>query len=223
MDRTKPAITLEDVWVKKGQENVLQRVYLQLHPGDFACIYGRSGSGKTSLLRVLALIDQPPRGRVIIYGKDYTKAKDREKTNARARLIGYIPQHDNIIDQLIVWENIALPLLLRGLREEEALEKARRIASSLGMDAFLYRLPRSLSGGQRRRIAILRALIKDPSILVADEPLTGLDDELIRVVYKIFYQHSNNGKTVVYATPDSADNPPCTRVFRIKARRLVEE
>jgi len=214
---------LEDVWIKRGNEYVLEHVDLLLYPGDFACIYGRSGSGKTSLLRVLALIDKPSKGRVIIHGKDYSEAGDAERADARARLIGYIPQHDNIIDQLLVWENIALPLLLQGLREEEALEKAKRVASNLGIDAFLYRRPKSLSGGQRRRVAILRALIKNPPVLVADEPLTGLDDELIRVVYKIFYQHSNNGKTVVYATPDTTDNPPCTRVFRIRARRLVEE
>ncbi|MCE4620272.1 MAG: ATP-binding cassette domain-containing protein [Desulfurococcales archaeon] len=223
MDSTNPVIMLEDVWIRRGNEYVLEHVDLQLYPGDFACIYGRSGSGKTSLLRILALIDRPDRGRVVLGGRDYSSAGDGERADARARLIGYIPQHDNIIDQLLVWENIALPLLLQGLSEEEALEKARSAASSLGIDALLYRRPQSLSGGQRRRVAILRALIKDPPILVADEPLTGLDDELIQVVYRIFSKHSNNGKTVIYATPDTTDNPPCTRVFRIKARRLVEE
>ena len=223
MDSTNPVIMLEDIWIKRGNEYVLEHVNLQLYPGDFACIYGRSGSGKTSLLRVLALVDRPARGKVVLDGRDYSSSGDAERAHARARLIGYIPQHDNIIDQLLVWENIALPLLLQGLGEEEALEKARRLASTLGIDTLLYRRPRSLSGGQRRRIAILRALIKDPIMLVADEPLTGLDDELIRVVYRIFSQHSNNGKTVIYATPDTTDNPPCTRVFRIKARRLIEE
>ncbi len=223
MDSTNPVIMLEDVWIKRGNEYVLERVDLQLYPGDFACIYGRSGSGKTSLLRVLALVERPARGRVVLEGRDYSSSRDTERAQARARLIGYIPQHDNIINQLLVWENIALPLLLHGLREEEALEKARRLASTLGIDTLLYRRPRSLSGGQRRRIAILRALIKDPIMLVADEPLTGLDDELIRVVYKIFYQHSNNGKIVIYATPDTTEQPPCTRVFGIRARRLVEE
>ncbi len=223
MDSTNPVIMLEDVWIKRGNEYVLERVDLQLYPGDFACIYGRSGSGKTSLLRVLALVERPARGRVVLGGRDYSSSRDTERAQARARLIGYIPQHDNIINQLLVWENIALPLLLHGLRDEEALEKARRLASTLGIDTLLYRRPRSLSGGQRRRIAILRALIKDPIMLVADEPLTGLDDELIRVVYKIFYQHSNNGKIVIYATPDTTEQPPCTRVFRIRARRLVEE
>ena len=214
---------LEDVWIKRGSEYVLEHVDLQLSSGDFACIYGRSGSGKTSLLRVLALVDQPTRGRVVINDRDYSKAGERERADARARLIGYIPQHDNIIDQLLVWENIALPLLLRGLGEEEALGRAMDIALGLGIDAFLYRRPHSLSGGQRRRVAILRALIKNPSIIVADEPLTGLDDELIRTVYELFSQHSNNGKIVIYATPDTTDNPPCTRVFQIRARRLVEE
>ena len=214
---------LEDVWIKRGNEYVLEHIDLQLYPGDFACIYGRSGSGKTSLLRVLALIDQPSQGRVIIHGKDYSKAGGGGRADARAGLIGYIPQHNNIIDQLPVWENIALPLLLQGLREEEALEKAKRATSRLGIDTFLYRRPRSLSGGQWKRVAILRALIRDPSVLVADEPLTGLDDELIRVVYRIFSHHSINGKIVIYATQDTTDNPPCTRVFQIKARRLIEE
>ena len=223
MDSTNPVIMLEDVWIKRGNEYVLERVDLQLYPGDFACIYGRSGSGKTSLLRVLALVERPARGRVVLGGRDYSSSRDTERAQARARLIGYIPQHDNIINQLLVWENIALPLLLHGLREEEALEKARRLASTLGIDTLLYRRPRSLSGGQRRRIAILRALIKDPIMIAADEPLTGLDDELIRVVYKIFYQYSNDGKIVIYATPDTTEQPPCTRVFRIRARRLVEE
>ncbi|MCE4619244.1 MAG: ATP-binding cassette domain-containing protein [Desulfurococcales archaeon] len=223
MDSTSPVIMLEDVWIRRGNEYVLKHVDLQLYPGDFACIYGRSGSGKTSLLRILALVDRPAKGRVVLGGRDYSSSGDSKRADARARLIGYIPQHDNIIDQLLVWENIALPLLLQGHSEEEALEKARSAASSLGIDALLYRRPQSLSGGQRRRVAILRALIKDPQILVADEPLTGLDDELIQVVYRIFSQHSNNGKTVIYATPDTTDNPPCTRVFRIKARRLVEE
>ncbi|MEB3846509.1 MAG: ATP-binding cassette domain-containing protein, partial [Desulfurococcales archaeon] len=188
MDSTNPVIMLEDVWIKRGNEYVLEHVNLQLYPGDFACIYGRSGSGKTSLLRVLALVDRPARGKVVLDGRDYSSSGDAEKARARARLIGYIPQHDNIIDQLLVWENIALPLLLQGLGEEEALKKTERIASSLGVETLLYRRPRSLSGGQRRRVAILRAIIKDPMILVADEPLTGLDDELILVVYRIFSQ-----------------------------------
>lgn len=223
MDNTGPLLKLENITVERGGHKILEGVNLTVEPGDYACIYGRSGTGKTSLLRTIALLDQPAQGKIIIQGQDYTHASQKTKAKARNQMIGYIPQHDNLIPQLTIRENILLPLTINHTPPQQVHERLQTITGALEIKDLLDRYPHQLSGGQRRRAIIARALIKNPKIILADEPLAGLDDQLIKKTLQILKQHANNGAAVIHATPDTTLKPPCTKTYKIQAGKLTPQ
>lgn len=221
MDNTSPLLKLENITIERGGHTILAGVNLTLEPGDYTCIYGRSGTGKTSLLRVIALLYQPTTGKIIIQGRDYTRANQKTRAQLRNRVIGYIPQHDNLIPQLTIRENILLPLTINHTPPQQAHERLQTITRALEIQDLLDRYPHQLSGGQRRRAIIARALIKNPKIILADEPLAGLDDQLITKTLQILKQHASNGAAVIHATPDTSLQPPCTKTYKIQHGTLT--
>lgn len=206
---------LAGVSAGRGPKPAIEGVSLALAPGDFVCIYGRSGAGKTSLLRVAALVDKPLTGKVYFEGRDLTTAPASLRARLRLERIGYIPQHQGLIEELTALENIMLPLLAQGLPRAEARRRALEAAEPLGIKGLLGRLPRQLSGGERQRVAIARALAKGPRLVVADEPLQGLDEELSETVKRLLERQARGGAAVLYATPDPTEDPPCTRAYRL--------
>ena len=223
MDNTSALLKLENITIHKGGHRILEAVNLTLHQGDYTCIYGRSGTGKTSLLRVIALLDQPTGGKIIIQDRDYTHTSPETKAMARNQLIGYIPQHDNLIPQLTIRENILLPLTINHTPPDKIKHKLQEITRELEIQDLLDRYPHQLSGGQRRRAIIARALIKNPKLILADEPLSGLDDQLTQKTLQILKQHADNGAAIIHATPDTTIKPPCTQTYKIQTGKLVPQ
>lgn len=196
-------ISLEGVRVFIGGEEVLRGADLVIREGELVVVRGRSGVGKTTLARVAALLITPSSGRVSFLGEDVSAAPDRVRSALRLRFIGYVDQHYSLIPSLTILENVALPLRLAGAGKAEALERASETLEALGIGGLANRYPREVSGGQRQRAAIARALVKRPKLVVADEPLSNLDDDTATQVMHLLASYvAKEGAGVLVTTTD---------------------
>ena len=192
----------------------LDRVSLQIMPGDFISITGPSGSGKSTLLHLLSGLDQPTSGRLTYDGQNIYSLSDRERSALRRRSIGFVFQQFHLLPVLTARENILMPLLLDKKQPDEAyLEQLMQL---LGIGSRLTHLPHELSGGQQQRVAIARALITQPDVIFADEPTGNLDSksggEVMEILGKV---HEKMGKTIVIITHDSRVAGMANRQFSI--------
>ena len=202
-------LRLENVSKSAGREHHLHDVDLAFEPGNLYVLFGLTLAGKTSLMRLMASLDRPTLGRVLVDGKDVTDASVRERSVAMVyqQFINY--------PAFTVYDNIASPLRIRGLAKAEIDEKVKETAAMVRIDHLLDRLPAELSGGQQQRVAIARALIKEADLLLLDEPLVNLDYKLreeLRVELKSIFQRGKS--IVVYATTEPAPKPCCSAATR---------
>ncbi len=187
----------------KTKVHALRGVDLVISSAEIVGIVGPSGSGKTTLLNLIGCIDTPSEGSVFIDGKDVSKLSDKELTILRRHKIGFIFQVFNLIPVLTTYENVELPLIALGVDEEERKKKVSRILESVGLWEFRDHKPDELSGGQRQRVSIARALIINPSIILADEPTANLDSETGRGIMEIMKSLNKEFKTtILVATHD---------------------
>lgn len=191
-----------------GSEKVhaLRGVSATFEKGSFWAIMGASGSGKSTMLQVLGCLDRPTSGRYYLGGRDVSGLSDDELSDIRLSHLGFVFQSFNLIPQLTVLENIALPLYYQGVAEEESTERAVRFARIVGLEERLRHRPTQLSGGQQQRAAIARALASDPMLILADEPTGNLDTATSLEIMKLFAEMHERGKTIVMVThePDIA-------------------
>jgi len=196
---------------------------------DFVVLLGPSGSGKSTVLSIIAGLDRPSQGRVVVAGVDISQASWGELNLMRRRLIGYAPQADIAIMKTNVEFNIALPLFLRGYKKDAALGEARRVAEKLGLGHTVKRFPSTLSGGEFRRLAVARALVVRPTLLLLDEPTSSLDeDTAVRVWSVIDEYHKENRSTVIVATHDKHVLKFATKIIEarngvIKESKMTEK
>ncbi len=175
----KEILKLKDVSKEYGlrgfRTRVLNNINLTVNEGDFISIMGPSGAGKTTLLNLISSLDKPTKGEIILDGKDITKIKNKELSNLRRDKIGFIFQDYNLLDNMNLMDNIALPLALGKKRTKDIENKVINIAELFGLKEHLKKYPYELSGGQKQRGAAARALITDPKVIFADEPTGALD------------------------------------------------
>lgn len=163
---------------KKGvKTRVLNNVSLEIYEGDFIAIMGPSGAGKSTLLNLLSTIDKPTHGSILMEGVDITKIKNDKLSNIRKKHIGFIFQDYNLLDNMTLMDNIALPLSINGKNPKQIVEKVKQLADLFGIKEHLEKYPYQLSGGQKQRGVAARALISDPDIVFADEPTGALDSK----------------------------------------------
>jgi len=185
--------------------------------GEFLIIMGPSGSGKSTMISIIAGLDKPTRGNVVVDKFSISKASWKELSLMRRKLIGYAPQADIAVMKASVEFNIALPLLLRGYRKEEALKEARSLAKELWLEHTLGRSPSTMSGGELRRLAVARALITRPQLLVLDEPTSSLDEETAINVWGLIKEHHEDyNPTVIVATHDKKGQRFATKIIYAK-------
>lgn len=194
-------IELISVWKRFEDRDVIRGVDLCVEEGSMYLIRGRSGVGKSTLLRIAALLIQPDRGEVLYRASSFWRLPSWERERLR-REVAYIPQSLLLIPHLTVYENIALPLYARGLKDQVAREAVSEVAERLGIGEHLNRLPGRLSGGERQRVAIARALVFKPQLVVADEPTAYLDEDTAKLVHEIFVDHCIRGASFVIATTE---------------------
>jgi len=197
----------------------LSSVTLQVERGEFVVVRGPSGSGKTTLLITIAAMLQPTRGSITVDGYNLCEMKDREKTDFRARTIGFVYQMFHLIPYLNVVENVALAAGAVGQRDARA--KARELLGQLGMEERALHMPSELSVGERQRTAIARAFLNHPKILLADEPTGNLDPENAAAVFGYLSDFHRKGGTVIVTTHETEAELLADRVFSLRNGRVV--
>lgn len=191
-------------FIKDGRViEVLKGIDLSISKGDFVTIMGPSGAGKSTLLNILGTLDRPTEGEVIIEGKIVSSLDEEEVSIIRNTRIGFVFQFYHLLGDFSLIENVAMPLMIRGLRKEEALKRARRYLEMFGLENREDHRPSELSGGEQQRAAIARALITEPAIVLADEPTGNLDRETgIKVIESLLEANLNLKETLVLVTHD---------------------
>ena len=194
----------------------LKNVTFTVEPEEYVAIMGESGSGKTTLLNILAALDKPTAGSVILNQKDLSKIKESEAAAFRRDNLGFVFQEFNLLDTLCIEDNIFLPLVLQGKKYEEMSQKLKPIAMTLGITELLKKYPYEVSGGQKQRAAVARALITDPKIILADEPTGALDSKATDELLSLFSKINENGQTILMVTHSVKAASHAKRVLFIK-------
>jgi len=194
----------------------LKRVNFTVEEGEYVAIMGESGSGKTTLLNILASLDRPTSGEVILDGKNFSSIKDAESAAFRRDNLGFVFQEFNLLDTLSVEENIILPLILSGKSYDETKSSLQEVAYRLGIRETLKKYPYEISGGQKQRAAVARAVITKPRLLLADEPTGALDSRATDELLRLFGEINLAGQTVLMVTHSVKAASHARRVLFIK-------
>ena len=201
---------------------VLDDVSMRVSKGDFMAILGPSGSGKSTLMNILGCLDLPTSGQYNLDGLDVLTASENELAEIRNTKIGFIFQKFNLLPRLTAIQNVMLPLLYRGVKEEEAIEVAKEKLTILGLGARLHHRPNELSGGQQQRVAIARAIVGNPQLLLADEPTGNLDSKSSEDAMEIFKELNEQGNTIVIITHDVEVAGQVKKIVYIRDGKLYE-
>ncbi len=194
----------------------LRRVTFSVEQGEYVAIMGESGSGKTTLLNLIAALDRPTSGTVRLDGVDQSTVPEKKLAEFRRDQLGFVFQDFNLLDTFTLEDNIYLPLVLANKSYKEMAAKLAPIAKELGIDTLLKKYPYEVSGGQKQRAAVARALITDPKLLLADEPTGALDSRSTDELLGLFSQVNKNGQTIVMVTHSVKAASHATRVLFIR-------
>ena len=199
----------------ENQVKAVNHVNIQIQQGEFVAIVGKSGSGKSTLLHMLGGLDTPTSGSVILSDKDLYSMKEDQLAVFRRRKIGFVFQAFNLVSSINVWENIVLPLGLDGKKVDKAY--VNDIITTLGLEHRIHNLPNTLSGGQQQRCAIGRAIVKNPDILLCDEPTGALDYNTSKEILKLIETvNQKYGNTVIMVTHNDAIKNMADRVVKLR-------
>lgn len=199
-----------------NQVEALRDVNFSVESGEYVTIMGESGSGKTTLLNILAALDRPTSGSVILEGRDFSQIKDGEVAAFRRDNLGFVFQEFNLLDTFSLEDNICLPLVLSGTLYGQMRERLVPVAEELGLTELLKKYPYEVSGGQKQRAAVARAIITEPKLLLADEPTGALDSKATDELLRLFGRINQNGQTVLMVTHSLKSASHAGRVLFIK-------
>lgn len=194
---------------------VLKHVTFSVEEGDYIAIMGPSGSGKTTLMNVIGCLDTPTSGTYILNGEEISGLSENRMAEIRNRTLGFVFQHADLLPELNALDNVALPLLYRGMRKKERRERAANMLEKVGLGNRMEFLPNQLSGGQCQRAAIARAMVGDPKLLLADEPTGALDSQSGIRVMELFRQLNNEGITIIMITHAVEVAREANKIFQI--------
>ncbi|MDF2474486.1 MAG: bacteriocin transporter ATP-binding protein [Anaerocolumna sp.] len=199
-----------------NQVQALTNVSFTIEKGEYVAIMGESGSGKTTLLNILASLDKPTSGEVLLNGKGLNSIKESEISAFRRDNLGFVFQDFNLLDTFSVQDNIFLPLVLAGISYEEMNQRLLPIARKLGIGDILMKYPYEVSGGQKQRTAVARALITNPHLILADEPTGALDSRATDGLLHVFNEINEEGQTILMVTHSTKAASHAKRVLFIK-------
>lgn len=213
-------LTLENVkktYITKSlTTEALKDINFSVNEGEFIAVMGESGSGKTTLLNIISTLDKATSGNVFIKGKNINELKDKEIAVFRRNSLGFVFQDFNLLDQFSNRDNIFLPLVLSDYKVKEMEERLDKIKGILGIGEILDKYPYEISGGQKQRIAIARAIIVEPSLLLADEPTGALDSASSEMILKLFTELNHEKQTILMVTHSLRAASYAKRVIFIK-------
>ena len=213
------AIDLENVKkvYKMGDTTVeaLKDSNVEIEDGEFVAVMGPSGSGKSTLMNMIGALDKPSSGEVHVGEESISDLSEDELALLRSKKIGFIFQQFNLIPSMNATENVALPMLFRGVSKKDRTERAEKILTRVGLGDRLHHMPSELSGGQRQRVSIARSLANDPEIILADEPTGNLDTETGENIMDLLTELNEEGKTIIMVTHDENDAEYADRIIKI--------
>ena len=213
------AVNIKKIYKTKmgsAQVEALSNINFSVESGEFVAIMGESGSGKTTLLNMLAALDTPTSGEIYLEDKNFSQIKEKERAAFRRNNLGFVFQDFNLLDTFTLEDNILLPLVLSGTPYNTMQEKLQPLAASLGIESLLKKYPYEVSGGQKQRAAVARALITNPKLLLADEPTGALDSKASVKLLNQFEKINQMGQTILMVTHSVQAACHASRVLFIK-------
>lgn len=201
----------------------LREVNLEVKQGEFVAIMGPSGCGKSTLLNILGLLDNPTDGTFILNNRDVTTLSENERTDIRKGLIGFVFQSFNLIDDLNVFENIELPLLYMDVSNKDRKLRVEALMEKIQMSHRRRHFPNQLSGGQQQKVAIARAIITNPKIILADEPTGNLDSKNSKEVMNILQELHQQGSTIIMVTHSQHDASYADRIINLYDGQVMDQ
>lgn len=203
--------------MEKSQLEVLKGVDMSIKQGEAVCIMGVSGAGKSTLLHILGTLDTPTLGKVYYKAEDLTKKTDDQLAEFRNKKMGFVFQFHHLLPELTALENVSLPARVGGINKIDAEAKAQGLLNKMGLSDRANHYPSEMSGGERQRAAIARALVQDPEILFADEPSGNLDEDNGRLIQDLFFQLQKDlGLTLIVVTHDQDFANRFPKIYKLK-------
>lgn len=220
-----PLVEFQDIYkiYEMGDTSVhaLDGVSFSIYDGEFVAIIGQSGSGKSTCMNIIGCLDVPTKGTYLLNGTDVSNLTDDEQAEIRNKTLGFIFQQYNLLPKFDILENVKLPLLYKGLREDEQEKRAYEALKRVGIDDKAHHKPSQLSGGQQQRASIARALAGSPSVILADEPTGALDSKTSREVIDFLVELNKQGNTIILITHDNSIAARAKRVIRIHDGQII--
>lgn len=201
----------------------LSDVSFSVEEGEYVAVMGESGSGKTTLLNIIAALDKPTDGEVYLNGRRFSDIKEAEIAKFRREHLGFVFQEFNLLDNFSIKDNILLPLVLAGKQYHEMDKRLTPVARKLGISEILSKYPYEVSGGQKQRAAVARAIITDPQLILADEPTGALDSKASDELLSLFSSINNDGQTIIMVTHSVKAASNAGRVLFIKDGRVFHQ
>ena len=210
-------IQLQNITKSFGTLQVLKGIDLQIGQGEVVSIVGPSGAGKTTLLQIMGTLDTPDTGSILLDGIDVTRLKDKELARFRNQRLGFVFQFHQLLPEFTALENVCIPALIAGTSTKQATERAKELLDYLNLSERAHHKPAELSGGEKQRIAVARALINNPAIILADEPSGSLDSKNKEELHQLFFDLRDKfGQTFVIVTHDESLAAITDRTIRLR-------
>lgn len=215
---------LRKVYVDGVEVVALDDLDLTIKEGEFLAIVGPSGSGKSTLLHMIGILDTPTSGEILLKGTDITKAKPKERARLRNKELGFVFQYHHLLPEFTAVENAMMPLLIAGVDKDEARKRSIKLLEEVGLGDRLENKPNQLSGGQNQRVAVARALVSHPSIVIGDEPTGNLDTKSSDMIYELLRKLNREmNQTFILVTHDMDMAEKTDRILRLVDGKIVSE
>ncbi len=218
MDKLIRLISISKTYVIGGTIEVpaLNSVSVDIAKNEYVAIMGPSGSGKSTLMNIIGCLDTPTSGNYILNGQDVSAMEDDRLAEVRNKEIGFVFQTFNLLPRYTGLDNVQLPLIYAGVSKKDRLERALQVIEQVGLTSRMYHKPNELSGGQRQRVAVARALVGDPSLILADEPTGNLDSKTSVDIMRLFGEIHRGGNTIVLVTHEEDIARYAHRIVRLR-------
>jgi putative ABC transport system ATP-binding protein len=213
-------IELQNIEKSFGKRKILDDISMNIYQGDIIGIMGRSGSGKTTLLNIIGLLDKSDSGKYLLNEHAVNIKDEKVVSNIRRDHIGFVIQNYALINEKNVFYNISVPLLCKKLNKKDIKKQVVNIAKKIGISELLDKYPYELSGGECQRVSIARALVRQPSIILADEPTGALDEKTEKEILTLFKELNNQGTTILLVTHNQEVSEICKTLYKIKEGKL---